>query len=74
MPVRKYRSVEDMEDRFWIPPGTPEHRSAVQRVLDGVSFIAPRRHLPRGVFKFRSLDAAQMQRDEWERCQGDDAS
>jgi hypothetical protein len=67
MPVRKYRSVEDMEDRFWVPPGTPAHRNAVRRVLDGVSFLAPRRRLPPGVFRFRSLEAARTQREEWER-------
>jgi hypothetical protein len=67
MPVRKYRSVEDMEDTFWIPPGTPAHRQAVQRVIASVSFFAGQRNLPHGVFKFRSVDEASLQREAWER-------
>lgn len=67
MPVRKYRSVEEMEDTFWVPPGTPEHDRAIRLVLEIAAFIAPRRLLPRGVFRFRSLEESQACQDVWER-------
>ena len=67
MPVRKYRSVEEMEERLWHTPGSPEHRRALQRVAEIVSFFVPRRNLPRGVFKFRSIEEASAQREAWER-------
>lgn len=67
MPVRKYRSVEDMEDAFWTTPGTPAHRRAVQVVLDGVSFFTGERRLPHGVFRFHSVEEASIQREAWER-------
>ena len=41
MPLRKYRSVEEMEDTFWIAPGTPSHQRAVRIVMASVSFLPP---------------------------------
>ena len=67
MPVRKYRSVKDMEDAFWITPATPAHRRAVQSVLESVSFFTAETRLPHGVFRFHSVEEASAQREEWER-------
>ena len=70
MPVRKYRSVEEMsemEDSFWVPPGTPEHIAAVRRVLEYAALFGTWKNNPRGVFKYRSMEEAQAQREEWER-------
>lgn len=67
MPVRKYRSVEDMEDAFWTIPGTPGHRRAVQTVLDSVSFFTHERRPQHGVYKFHSVEEASAHREAWER-------
>ena len=67
MPVRRYRSVEEMEDTFWITPGTLPYRRAVQWVIECVSFFSTEKNLPRGVFKFRSIEEASAQREVWER-------
>ena len=67
MPVRKYRSVEDMEDRLWVPPGTPEHHNAVRRVLEYAALSGGQRNAPHGVFKYRSIEEASAQRETWER-------
>ena len=66
MSVRKYRSVEDMEDMFWTVPGTPSHRRAVQQVIESVSFFLSERRPPSGLFKFRSIEQASAQREKWE--------
>lgn len=67
MPVKKYRSVEDMEDRFWVQPGTPEHHNAVRRVMEVAALLGAQRHAPRGVFKYRSIEEANAHRETWER-------
>jgi hypothetical protein len=67
MPVRKYRSVEEMEELSWTEPGTPEHSRAIRTVIELVNFFSAHRRLPPGVFKFRSADEARAQREAWER-------
>lgn len=69
MAVKKYRSVEDMEDLFWATPGTLQHRQAVRLVIEHISFLASTSDLPRGVFKFRSVEEAEASRQTWERKQ-----
>ena len=67
MPVKKYRSVEEMEDASWTAPGTAEHSRAIQRVIELVTFFASKKRLPPGVFKFRSVEEASAQREAWDR-------
>jgi hypothetical protein len=67
MPVRKYRSVEDMSVS-WMTPGSDEYRRAVRAVLELVSMFAPKRALPPGVFKYRTVEEADADRERWERA------
>jgi hypothetical protein len=67
MSVRKYHSVEDMEDTLWTTPGTLSHQRAVRLVLESVSFFGFPRGVPCGVFKFGSIEQADAQREKWER-------
>ena len=66
MPVRKYRSIEEMEDVLWTEPGSPEHGRAIQAVIELVNFFASKKQLPPGVFKFRSIEEASAQREAWD--------
>ena len=60
MPVRRFRSVEDMDAApIVVPPGDAFERFA--RHCARYWAIAPRTY-PRGVFRFRSLDEAQAAR------------
>lgn len=62
MPVFKYRRVEDMP-----PPPKAEPTDAWKRISDIWALsdrLSPRRY-PHGVFRFRSIDEANRQRDEW---------
>lgn len=65
MPLRKFRSLQDMEDSLWYPPGEPALWAAIRRVWDFASRAAPRR-FPPGVYRHRGIEAAQALRDTWD--------
>jgi hypothetical protein len=61
MPVRKFRSVEEMNQPVWREPGSTELYRAIREVWDFGERTSRRRFRP-GVYKFRSIeemDAAQ---------------
>ena len=55
MPIRKYRDVGEMKDR-WYAPGSPELLAAIRRVWDFATRTCPQ-HFPRGVYKHRTIDS-----------------
>jgi len=65
MPLRKFRSLQEMEDALWYSPGDPALALAIRRVWDFAARTAPRR-FPAGVHKHRSIESAQALRDQWE--------
>ena len=67
MPIRKFRSVEEMEGNTWHEPGSPELFRAIKATWDFAErTLRPR--FPPGVYKHRSIEDAQKLRDEWERA------
>jgi hypothetical protein len=66
MPVQRFRSLEEMEIPL-VKPGSPEHSRSIRTVMALVSMFAPKRRLPPGVFKYRSVQEADAQRESWER-------
>ena len=69
MPVRKFRSIEEMSDAdlTWLPQGSPESWRAIRRVWARAQAMAPWR-VPSGVYRYRTMDEANAQRAEWERA------
>jgi hypothetical protein len=65
MPVRKFRSVEEMGDELWRPAGSPELARAIARVWRFAARTTAR-SFPPGVYKHRSIEEAQLQRELWE--------
>lgn len=66
MPVYKYRSIEDMKGDRWLEPGDPEIGRRLRAVCRmGVALAGPL-PAPRGVHKFRSVEAMQEAKDRWE--------
>jgi hypothetical protein len=65
MPVRKFRSVEEMEQGKWIPPGSEEFSRAVRAVFWIAATFSPLRKVPPGVHKFRSIEEAQARKKTW---------
>lgn len=65
MPVRKFRSVEEMDasrSELWCDEPDAEYFKRLEELWELSSQINPRK-LPKGVFKFRSIDEAQAARD-----------
>ena len=65
MPVYKYRSIEQMPDTPWRTPGDP----GLYRALAGLSEMSRRLHqrrFPAGVYRHRSIEEMNAQRDEWD--------
>lgn len=61
MPIRKFRSVEEMDKAksdLWCEPGTECFRR-IESLWKRSSLLSPRK-FPQGVFKFRSLEEAQV--------------
>lgn len=69
MPVRKYRTLEEMNrDRPWLPAGDPSIPQKI-RYLWRFSELLLRpvgTCIPRGVRKYRSIEEANADRDQWE--------
>ena len=62
MPVRKFRSVEEMNQLVWRRAGDPELFRAIAGVWTFSRRANPRR-FPPGVLKFRSIEEMSMARD-----------
>jgi len=65
MPVQKFRSLQQMEDALWRPSDDPSLGAAIARVWRFADRTCPRR-FPPGVYKHRTIEAAQQLRDIWE--------
>lgn len=65
MPVYKYRHVSDMDDRTWREPGDPGLFRAIRGTWE-FARRTTRPHFPPGVYKHRSLAAAEELREAWE--------
>lgn len=66
MPVRKYRSVEDMPEPALGTPLDPRNLKLACELSAVAARLAPRR-FPPGVHRYRSVAAAYEQREVWER-------
>lgn len=66
MPIRKFRSVEEMNRPLWLTPGSPELYLAIRRVWDFGVRTSGRRYRP-GVYRYRSFD--EMKRSDARRTQ-----
>ncbi len=65
MPVRKFRSVEEMKCELWYEPGDPRLWDAIAAVW-GFAAQASRLRFPPGVYKHRSIEESNRLRGEWE--------
>jgi hypothetical protein len=63
-PVRKFRSIEEMPEPAWRPPGDPELYRSLAELWTFVRRLHPR-VFPAGVYKHRSIEDMNRQREEW---------
>jgi hypothetical protein len=66
MPVRKYRSVEEMPSAAFRERLDPENLRIAFELSATALRLAPRTCVP-GVYRFRSVDEAWQRRRAWER-------
>ena len=64
MPVRKFRSVEEMNQHRWREPGDPELYRAIRYVWE-LGQRTGQRKFPPGVYAHRTIEDAQAQREVW---------
>ena len=70
MPVWKFRSVAEMPPAAVCAPLDPANVALACRLSELAARLHPRR-FPEGVHRYRSVEAASLARDTWER-RGDD--
>ena len=64
MPVRKFRSVEDMKESRWRQPGDPEIARALAGLLEIGRRTNPRR-FPPGVHRYTSIEEMWRAQERW---------
>ncbi len=65
MPLRKFRTIEEMnaaDAELWCAAPDAAYYRRIRQLWNTSSKLNPRKY-PRGVFKFRTLEEAQQQRD-----------
>lgn len=65
MPVRRFRSVEEMESSVWLAVDDPALARTIAQVWATASRMAPRR-FPPGVYKHGSIEDMNRAESEWE--------
>jgi hypothetical protein len=65
MPVRRFRSIEEMKRPHWRKPGDPELYASIRVVWAFGRRTRPRR-FPPGVFKHRSIEDLNAQTRRWQ--------
>jgi len=63
MPVRKFRSVEEMNQPVWRQPGDPELYRTMAAVWKRGQLMNPRL-FPPGVYKYRSIEEMNRAQEE----------
>ena len=65
-PIRKFRSVEEMEGNTWRNPGDPDLFIAIRLTWE-LARKTMRPAFPPGLYRHRSLEDAEALRKVWER-------
>lgn len=65
MPVRKYRTIEEMGGPIWHAPGDPVLYRAMRRVW-GLAHRMLHPRFPPGVHKHRSVESMNSQQEAWD--------
>jgi hypothetical protein len=65
MPVYKYKTFEEAEKALWNFHPDEAYFKRVATLWDFANKLAPIRY-PHGIFKFKTIEEANKQREEWE--------
>ncbi len=65
MPVRRFRSVEEMEQTVWMDRDDPRLWPTIKALWELSARLCPL-HFPPGVYRHRSTEAMNRQTEAWE--------
>ena len=65
MPVRKFRTIEEMNGDRWYRPGDPELYRAIRRVWE-LGHRTIQQRFPPGVYKLRSIEEMNALQRRWD--------
>jgi hypothetical protein len=66
MPVYRFRTLDEARRALWLKPGDPRLERVTRWVWALAAELAGPLRLPRGVRKFRTLEEADADREQWE--------
>jgi hypothetical protein len=69
MTVRKFRTIEEMnaaDEERWLPSGDPRLIRRIEALWHEASLLIPPLDIPAGVYKYRSVEEANADRERWE--------
>ncbi len=64
MPIQKFRSLDEARQALWVPSGRPGLAARIKSLWAFSTRLAPRQ-IPRGLRKFRSIEEANREREQW---------
>ena len=64
MPIQKFTDFDDARRALWASPGQPNLIARIKGLWTFSTRLVPRQ-IPRGVRKFRSIEEANRERDQW---------
>lgn len=64
MPIQKFRTLDAARRALWQSPRSPSLVSHIKALWAFSSRLVPRQ-IPRGVRKFRSIEEANREREQW---------
>lgn len=65
MPIRKFRSIEEMSDEHWYQPGDPSLYRAIRRIW-ALGHRTIQHHFPPGIYKNRTLEDMNARQKQWD--------
>lgn len=67
MPVKKFRSIQEMKADRWLKPGDPSLPVVLQQLWERGT-AGTRAPLPPGVYRHRSIESAKLHKEAWARA------
>ena len=64
MPVQKFKDLDEARKALWANTGESDLVSRIKKLWAFSARLTPFR-IPRGVRKFRSIEEANLERDQW---------
>ena len=65
MPVQKFKSYREAREGLWCFAPDEQYFRQVKKFWHTVSYLQPMRKYPHGITRFKSIDEANRNMDDW---------